>query len=324
MPIGNWNLQWLNHNSQRAYPLTEWGSKLDSSGTIKIPDNFIVGLYFPIHAGANFQPTRFFIKTLLIAPTGFNITLGYSDGINTIDVAAANVVRADYTPNRSYALGGLDEFDDSVGSIVLGTLDGVDALPAGLYTFSPTATTIEPDAIRPMLRGVTRLQVNNNSNLSQPIYGHVTLVAGINMRIDVNQIENENGEEETEIVFNAISGLNLNQDCLCRVPLAGECIKCINGVCSPDGTFTFAQDSCVEITPITNGLSFKDTCATPCCGCAELDAIKAQIDRFGDGATTLQNFVTRLSAEVTQMSLVVIGSRLSDCTACEPNGLPVV
>jgi hypothetical protein len=83
-------------------------------------------------------------------------------------------------------------------------------------------------------------------------------------------------------------------------------------VCSTDGTFILAQDDCIEITPITNGLSFADTCAQPCCGCAELDAITTQINRFGDGVTTLQNFVTRLGSEVTQMSLVVLGSKLGD------------
>jgi hypothetical protein len=34
--------------------------------------------------------------------------------------------------------------------------------------------------------------------------------------------------------------------------------------------------------------------------------------------STLQNFVTRLNSEVTQMSLVVLGSRLGDggCNTC--------
>lgn len=313
MPIGNWNLQWLNHNSQRSYPLTERATKTDITGTIKIPDNFIVGLHFPIHAGTAFQSDKFFIKNILIAPTGFNITLGYSDGGTTVEVASANIIRSNYTPNKSYALGGVDNFDDCVGSIVLGVLDGIDELPPGFYTFAQEAGELEPDAIRPMIRAVTRLQVLNNTELSQPIYGHVTLVAGTNVRIDVNELE-----DETEIVFSAISGINLNKDCLCNVPPPGECIKCINGVCSTDGTFTFAQDSCVEITPITNGLSFKETCASPCCGCKELDAVTTQLDRFGDGVATLQGFVTRLGAEVTQMSLVVLGSRLGDCATCQP------
>lgn len=315
MPIGNWNLQWLNHNSQRAYPLTDRATKTDATGTLVLPDSFIVGLYFPINAGMAFTANNFYVKSVLIAPTGFNITLGYSDGSTTIDVASANIARSTYSPNKAYALGGIGEFSDSIGNVVLGVLDEIDLLPPGFYEFSKAAGELEPDTIRPMLRGVTRLIVNNNGETSLPIYGDVTLVAGTNMRIDVSTVDGG-----TEITFNAISGENLDQNCDCDIPDTGACIRCINGVCSQDGNFTFAQDDCIEITQIDGqgvGLSFTDTCAKPCCGCAELDAITAQINRFGDGVTTLQNFVTRLGSEVTQMSLVVLGSKFaSNSTSC--------
>lgn len=307
MPIGNWNLQWLNHNSQRSYPLTERATKLDITGTIKLPDSFIVALYLPIHSGLSFAPNNFHIRSVLISPTGFNVTVGYTADQQTVDVAAANIVRSNYQPNRSYALGGIGNFDDCVGRIVLGHLDEIDKLPPGQYEFNQAGGELETDAIRPMLRAVTRLQVLNNNELSEAIYGDVTLVAGNNVRITA-----VNYGLETEIIFDAIANVNLNNECFCDVPDDGECIKCINGVCSGDGNFVFAQDDCVQITPMSNGLKFEDTCAQPCCGCTELDAIVDQINRFGDGVTTLQNFVTRLGSEVTQMSLVVLGSQLGD------------
>ncbi|NDD52794.1 hypothetical protein EBZ39_02770 [bacterium] len=311
MSLGLWNLQWLNHNSQRAYPLTERATKLDTTETIQLPDSFIVGIYFPVSAAVSVSPENFFIRSVLLAPTGFNIVIGYSDGSTTVDAAAANIARINYAPNRAYALGGIDSFAESVGQIVLGTLDEIDALPAGMYTFNQSAGEIEADAIRPMIRGVSSIRVINDQETSSPIYGNITLVAGRNMRIDT--ATNENGD--TEITFNAVSGLNLNEDCACDIPNVAPCIRCINGVCSDDGTFTFTQDDCIEVSPINNGLSFKDTCAQPCCGCTELEAITTQINRFGDGVTTLQNFVTRLGSEVTQMSLVVLGSKLND-TGC--------
>lgn len=312
MPVGNWNLQWLNHNAQRAYPLTDRATKTDTTGTLTLPDSFIVGLYFPVHAGLSFTANNFYIKSVLIAPTGFNITIGHDDGDTDVVVAGSNIPRGGYSPNRAYALGGIGDFSDSIGNVVLGVLDDIDRMPAGYYEFEKSATELEPDVVRPMIRGVTRLLVNNNGELSAPIYGDVTLVAGTNVRIDVNT-----AGEDTEIIFNAISGANLNQNCECDVPSAGTCIRCINGVCSEDGNFTFAQDSCVEISPMVGGLSFKDTCAKPCCGARELDAITQQINRFGDGVTTMQNFVTRLGSEVTQMSLVVLGSKFaSNSNSC--------
>lgn len=307
MPIGNWNLQWLNHNSQRSYPLTERATKLSLDGTIRLPDSFIVALYLPIHSGLDFAPSNFHIKSVLIAPTGFNVTVGYTADGQTVEVAAANISRSNYQENRAYALGGVDEYADCVGQIVLGRLDEIDNLPPGLYEFDLVGGELETDAIRPMLRAVTRLRVSNNGELSAPIYGDVTLVAGTNMRITAAAVDGE-----THILFDAIANTNLNEECFCDVPDTGACIRCINGVCSSDGNFIIAPDDCIQITPMTNGLKFSDTCAQPCCGCTELDAIVNQINRFGDGVTTLQNFVTRLGSEVTQMSLVVLGSQLGD------------
>ena len=314
MPVGNWNLQWLNHNSQRSYPLTETATKTDLTGTIRLPDSFIVGLYLPISATVVVAPTSFFISGILLSPAGFNIYISCLDATGaTVEVAAANIPRSGHTRNKAYAIGGVDAFSDTVGQIVLGTLDEVDRLPSGYYTFDPAGGLLEFDAIRPNLRGVSSLQVVNNTDISDLIYGDVVLVAGANIRIDVSTL----ATGVTEITFKAISGENLNEDCSCNTPTDAPCIKCINGVCTSDGNFTFAYDECVDIEPANNGLVFSDTCAAPCCGCAELDAITNQINRFGDGVATLQNFVTRLGAEVTQMSLVVLGSRLGDsgCTA---------
>lgn len=318
MPLGQWNLQWLNHNSQRSYPLTERATKTDTTGTIRLPDSFIVALYLPVHAGLNISPEKFYVKSVLLSSTGYNITIGYDNAALTTqanpDVAAVNIARSAYQSNRAYALAGIDQFSDTIGHVVIGRLDEVDALPPGLYYFNPDGGALETDAIRPMIRGITRLRVSSAGDTSDYLYGDVTLVAGTNMRIAIQN----NGDADPVITFNAISGLNLNTDCVCEVAATAECIRCINGVCSDDGNFTFNQGDCVEVNATSGGLTFTDVCATPCCGCEELDALSTQIDRFSDGVNTLQGFVTRLSAEVTQMSLVVLGSRLGDtgCSTC--------
>jgi hypothetical protein len=311
MPIGNWNLQWLNHNSQRSYPLTSWATKVDVRGSIRLPDSFIVALYLPISATLDVDTSRFLVKNVLISPTGFNVTVGYDRGNGeVVDVASANIARSNFVPNRSYALGGVDEFDDTIGHVVIGNVDEVDKLSPGFYTFNLAGGALEADAIRPNIRGISRLRVSNNNQTSEYVYGDVTLVAGTNVRISLARTQSE-----TNIIFDAISGLNLNADCICPTPADGECIRCINGVCSDNGSFNIIANECVDITPGTNSLSFTDTCAQPCCGCTELDELTTQIDRFADGVTTLQNFVSRLGAEVTQMSMVVLSSRLGD-TGC--------
>lgn len=317
MPIGNWNLQWLNHNSQRSYPLTESASKVDTTNTIRIPDSFIVALYFPVHAGLEIQTDQFFIGTLLVSPTGYAVGLSYRDPASdtNVPVAVANIAIAGHAVNTTYALGGINDFADSVGQIVIGKLDEINTLPPGLYSFELANSAVETDAIRPMIRGVSAIRVVNGQEISPLLYGDVEFVAGTNTRIDF-AINTQTGNPV--ITFNAISGLNLNTECDCAVNKTGECIRCINGVCSDDGNFNLSGNECIQINTATNGISINDVCAIPCCGCAELDALKTQIDGFSDGVATLQNFVTRLGSEVTQMSLVVLGSRLGDagCNNC--------
>jgi hypothetical protein len=317
MGIGNWNLQWLNHNSQRSYPITERASKVDTTGTIRIPDSFIVALYFPVNAGLSVQTDQFFISTLLISPTGYTIGISYhdNDSGNDILVASANISIAGHAVNNTYALGGINDFADSIGHVVIGKLDEIEALPPGLYSFDIAGGELETDAIRPMIRGVSAIRVINGQDISPSLYGDIELVAGTNTRIDF-VLNPATGNPR--IIFNALSGLNLNAECDCAVNNTGACIRCINGVCSSDGNFNISGNECITIGTATNGIKLEDVCAVPCCGCPELDALKTQIDRFSDGVTTLQNFVTRLSSEVTQMSLVVIGSRLGDagCNTC--------
>jgi hypothetical protein len=313
MPIGNWNLQWLNHNSQRSYPLANWATKKDTRELITIPDDFLVAMYLPISATNDVSANKFFLKTLLISPTGFSVTIGYDTGDGTSsDVASANIARQTFAQNKSYALGGIDAFDDTVGHLVIGDLAGVDKLPPGFYEFNADAGALETDVIRPNIRGVSRVRVQNNTEISDYIYGDITLVAGLNMRISVAYTA-----ADTKIIFDAISGVNLNADCICPVPEAGECIRCINGICSDDGSFNIIANECIDVRAGTNSIALADTCAQPCCGCAELDELNLQLDLFTNGVTTLQNFVSRLGAEVTQMSLVVLTSKLNDsgCTA---------
>jgi hypothetical protein len=315
MPLGNWNLQWLNHNSQRSYPLTERASKVDATGTIRIPDSFIVALYLPVHVTLNIQLDQFYVKTLLISPIGYAIGVGYSSDSGETLVANVSITKATHRPNMTYALAGVDDFADTIGQVVIGSLDEIDQLPAGLYSFTFSAGEIESDAIRPMLRGISALRVVNGSENSPLLYGDIELLAGANMRIDY-AINTNTGNPR--ITFNAIANTDLNTVCTCDVTEKGECIRCINGLCSGDGDYNIGGGDCISVATSSTGIQLEDICATPCCGCAELDALKTQIDRFSDGVTTMQNFVTRLGSEVTQMNLVVLGSRLGDagCNTC--------
>lgn len=314
MPIGNWNLQFLNHNANRAYPLYEGASRLDTSGSFKIPDSLILALYIPVHAGLDVEPDRFFLRTLTVFAVGLNVTIGYDDG--TADppaVATAVVPFSAHREYQSYALPGAGDFDDTLGKIVVGDTSDLSTLPPGQYQFTPAAGRLDTDCVRPVLRGVSSVVLVNGQERSARLTGDLELTAGTNVRLTLVTV---GGRQQ--IRFDAVEGEGLNNPCVCEGDATAPPIRTINGIPpTPAGDFTLLGNECLSVTGIDNGLKLADECSDPCCGCAELEAVTRDMERFGEAAATLTNFVTRLEGQVTTMQTTVLGSRLGDRT-CDP------
>jgi len=313
MPIGIRNLQWLNHNAHRKYPVTADSTCLDNTAVFTLPDDLIVSLYLPVHFGNNVEPAKFFVKTVSIFSTGLQIVVGYAGSGGNIDVASALVPSATHTENSTYPLIGLGDFADGRGHIVIGSLDGVNGQPTGSFEFGLTGSRLEPDVVRPHIRTISSLQIQNGSVLSDEMAGHVVIQAGRNSRFRVVQ----NVGEPARVIWDAINGEGLTEDCVCDEGLSGP-IRTIETI-PPDGAgnFRFLGNDCLEFDPLDHGLLAKDVCSEPCCGCKELEQITTALESFGARATTLENFLVSLEARVTQMDQVVLGSRLGD-RGCTP------
>ena len=317
MPRGTWNLEWLNHNSQRAYPLAEDATKADTTGVFELPDDFIVGLYLPVHGTATVNPEKFFVRSLAIFATGYNVAIAYDDDATSPTlVASANIPKNTHVENTSYALTGTNEFDDSIGKLVIGSLAAVDLVGEAQYYFDYDDGKLDSDVIRPMIRGISSIVLINGSEESAKLYGDIELQAGANIRLTPIIIDGR----DPIIQIDAITGEGLVEECVCEdEPPEGPGIQRINGVPpTSGGDFTLLGDDCLTILPIIHGLQLKDMCSDPCCGCAELDAIVNDLEQFGEAARTLQNFVNRLEANVTTFHSNVLGSRLNDqgCINC--------
>jgi hypothetical protein len=309
MPLGIWNLEWLNANSQRSYPLAEFSTKVDTTGTFTIPDSLILGLYLPIHSGIVAYPENFYIKSISVFATGLNVEIGYWDGATGITVASSTIAFSAHSEYKTYSLAGEGTFIDCFGKIVFGKLDELNSIPAGSYNFSFSAGQLDTDSIRPMIRGVSSVTLVNGAATSKRLQGDISFVAGANMSITA-----AGSAGNYSITFNAISGAGLTVDCNCidDNDLAA-CIRTINGI-KPDGggNFTLVGDDCITLDNIDSGLKLNDVCSKPCCGCSELQAVTSDLARFGDAATSLTNFLNRLEGSVNRMNLTVLGSRLGD------------
>jgi hypothetical protein len=317
MPLSHWNLQFRDHNSQRKYPLADFATGNDVTGSFELPDDFLVGLDLPIHAAMDMNPGGFFIRELGVFPTGFSITVSYDSVDGVVDVATASIPRTNHTRYKTYNLGGLEPYDDISGKVLIGRLDSIDAQPAGLWTFDIDGAPLEPDCIRPWLRGVTAIILRNGAEESEPITGDLVLEAGTNVQLVPILVEGEN----PRIRVDAIEGEGLTQDCLCVGDAAETpCIQKINGIPpTDDGNFNLIGDTCFEFVQTDNGLQLVDKCCAPCCDCTDLEAITRDLDRFNTERATFKLFVEQLLASVTQMSETVLGARLGDrgCNAGE-------
>ena len=318
MPLSQWNLEFLNHNSQRSFPLTDDATKSNSTGTFTIPDDFIVGLDIPVSTAMDMQSGRFFIRQLGLFASGIQVIIAYDDGAGTtVDVATALIPDPQATRNSVFALGGIAPFDDTMGKIVVGRLDTIKDQPTGLFTFTIDETRISPLAVRPMIRGITGISVADGFGTeSERLFGDIELVAGNNI-----QLQTVNTATATKVIINAINGEGTIDECVCEGDAAEiPCIKTINGV-SPtaEGKFFFVGDDCLTFADIDNGQRVTDSCCAPCCGCEELESITRDLERLNANRSELELFINEIASTATIFHSTVLGSRLGDrkCLTCE-------
>jgi hypothetical protein len=311
MPIGNWNLEWLNHNSQRAYPLAADATATDTTNSFELPEDFIVDLYLQVPVSADIEPSRFFIKNIGSFQTGFSIVVGYqSSFLGPINIASASIARQAATPDSVFRLTGIGDFVDAIGFVVIGRLEAIDLQPTGFFTFALDDGRLEAEPIRPQLRGVSALIAVNGADRSNRLQEDIELIAGANMRITAIPAV---GGSLPKIRFDAIEGEGLTEDCVCEDTGVGPEIRTINGIGpSLTGNVNISGSTCVSITSEANGITINDTCSEPCCGCEELEAVTTDLEALRTKARTLEVFVTNLEASVTQTDQVILGSRLTD------------
>ncbi len=292
------NVGWQNANSQRAYPLTSWATRIDTTGQLSLPNAFIVGLRLSIDSGSVINPSGFYISAIDVTPPlGFTISISYASGEDPQLVASATIPGT-HEEGTSYFLRGVGEFSAAVGNITIGDISEMNTAAPGTYDFAADAGQLEVDAITPLTSGVSSITVINGLESSPRLTGDIELVAGNNQRLSPSQDAETN---ITKIIFSAMSTQGLNQDCGCAEDL-GPPIRSINGVFSDSSrNLQITNGPCIEIEQIANGLLIKNTCATPCCSCKELDKIQTNLDRFADGVATLNGFAVQWGSQVFNM-----------------------
>lgn len=249
------NLEWLNLNSERNYPLAENASRLDTIGAFTLPNSLIVDavLVAPLD-------TEFYIHSAAFLDS--LIVLAIYDQAD-VPAATVTITVATHQTYTAYPVVGVGQYTALQGKLVIGNLAELDVI--GNYTFALAATRFEATCVLPNLRGVTSLAI---AGQAPPLVGDVQLVAGYNCQLRLDTATNT-------IYIDAIEGSGLGPICNCTVTANNLPIKTVNGILpTNDGNFDIRGVGCINVTPINNGIQIVNTCESICCDCADIEALE--------------------------------------------------
>lgn len=303
-PVGPlWNIDWLNANSQRNFPLSDVATRKDASGDFTLPNDFLVDLVWPVQADVTIDPSLFHVAAVGIFGGGVTLALGYNGTV----IGNVSIPSAGFAPFNSYYIAGTGNFFDSVGKVVIGSLTAI-MQNSGAYTFTLSGGRLEPSVIRPDLRGVSALYVKNIDEVSDAIQGDIILEAGTNFKVEMMPAE---PGEPARIRLSAINGEGLDQACSCNENTDLPAIKSINGV-FPDlrGRVNLLGDDCIKVTGAANSVKLEDDCSKPCCGCEELNVVTAALANVLSQVVSLENLAYRLETNLNALQTNLIASKV--------------
>lgn len=299
------NVEWLNQNSLRNYPIREDLKCLptDSYGNLcsynyALPKFLIVDFIITINSSFNYLPDVF-VKQLTIVNGIVTLVFACRDNLANESIIAVNSFdAATHVANTSYIVTGSGVFVGAIGSVTIGDISRLsDVLPDGSYIYTAEQTAFEPRCIRPALSGVSSLSISKSTSSyeSKKITGDITLVAGNNIFLDYKP-------ELNEIWIHAKNNVGYSDECKCN-EVGRSIIHAINGISTEK--VTLVGDECMTITADegTGIITISDKCSKPCCGCPELTFINNTINTLSTGVNNLNTFANSLQNKLNNFIL---------------------
>ncbi len=281
------NLDFLNLNSLRGFPIREVASRHSVDDRFVLPDDFLVDLIMAVDIDVE---SRFFISELINLPEQISLTVSNQDGTA---VGSFIIVTASHQLYQQYPFTPTAEFAGANAKLVVANLEGLKTQPTGTFTFDIAGTEFETRCILPLPVGITRLVFEDDNEDLFSVSGDVKLLARLNLRFR---------KEGNTVYLDAGNGLGLNQDC----SAAGLAIKTINHIPpTDDGNFNVSFLDCDSIEPTTNGIILSDSCNKPCLGCDEIGQLTDRLVSLESDLLKLRKYFDDLNATAIQLSNLI-------------------
>lgn len=294
------NLDFLNANTLRNFPIKEGASRIDSSGAFEIPDSFMVDLVL----SASSDPSlRVYVSKVVNMPDEVEVELS-AYGTGTA-IGVFNISTQSHTRYTTYYMSAASGYTAATGKLTVAEVAAMVTLPYGVFTFAQDATELEMRTIVPGLATVSRFVFKNADGTSVSVTGDVTILAQTNTKF--RQINS------TTVAIDAGDGLGLNSPCADDRP----CLKTINNV-APDsnGNFTLTTSDCAKFSALSagtlKGLNLADSCCKPCLSCNEIGDLTQRLMQLESDLLALRGHYNEVSLLTQQFSQ--LSSASCECT----------
>ncbi len=298
------NVELLNQNAMRSYPLSDEVTERDTTGGFILPRDLLVDFSMPLDVNLDVDTTLFYVSEVAVYGTGVTITVRHStSGV----VGSVAVASSSHTINKTYYLPGQGVFDGMMGKVTIGDI-GQTLAAAGVYAFALTDTRVLPQLFQFDVRGVTSLRVLNGTEDSGPVYGTLDLANGRNVRLRVEDTDPDDFPDDPTrktIYIDALMREGLNEECGCEGEVTPPpFIRTINDVPPlADGSFFLLGDACIKFdeTGSAGALQVRDECSQPCCSSRELQVIEDDLNGLNLDVRTQRAFMDRIEAHLIAM-----------------------
>lgn len=308
--------EWLNSNSLRNYPLSQLATQKANNSSFELPNEVFVDMKLAVPYMPGLKPAGFYISSITIYPQGFVFELGYSGDFQAPSVAVSSPIAfTGFSQYSSVSIKGVTsssvyDFSQISGVAVLGDISGLEGA-VGTLTFDLVATRLESTVISLGLKRISGVRVVNSGFTTPVLSGQISLTSGANHSISVTP-----SPTYSVLRFNAIDGDGLAEICDCNDIELSPCVRTINNLHGDaQGNITIVGGDCVTVSTTADGISISESCAKPCCGCNELNAIVGDVNNLNGTVTGLGNEIGVLSGSIVQLQNACLAAQL-DPTSC--------
>ena len=320
--MANTQLEWLDQNRHRNYPLADGVTATNMQGQV-IPTSFLCDMSLNVPPLDIFISGKFYISEITAMASGFQLTISFIDpdsaGATALEVFRSAPISYDGVEDSRVTLfptfamiSAYPEMEYANGELIVGSCRGMrEAVGA---VFSVSDTEINPFVVHKGYAGLYRIIVEDSAGVEHVITGDLTLSAGDGVTLGVSTDVNTGHSIVTlsEPVDASTNTTDAVDEALEKLyEKLGIPITSINGIApNDDGSFTIAGLDCTEVGATSNGLTISNPCAKPCCPSDVPADISAALQSLEDIKNRLLNY-----HETLLNNLQTMQSRLSSLIA---------